>query len=151
MEDCRFHHSRNMCMTGVVSHSEAGFLISISRVKHQKPSQKGTVPVPLMQGTTQPSGQGYHALMFSWFEGARIGSKTSAIPGPLGLKFHRKSMAARHIFRSPMDFHVLQSEISLVFISHWLVVDLPLWKMLVNGKKYPIFCGKKECSKPPTR
>jgi len=101
-------------MTGFVSHSEAGFLISISRVKEHEPSEKGTVPVPLMQGTTQPSGQGYHALMFSWFETARIGSKTSAIPGPLGLKFHRKSMAARHIFRSPMDFHVSQSEISLV-------------------------------------
>ena len=26
----------------------------------------------------------------------------------------------------------------------------PLWKILVNGKDYPIYCGKKKCSKPPT-
>jgi len=30
----------------------------------------------------------------------------------------------------------------------WLVVDLPLWKILVNGKDYPIYYGK--CLTPPT-
>ena len=27
----------------------------------------------------------------------------------------------------------------------------PLWKISVNGKDYPIYYGKKTCSKPPTR
>ena len=39
-----------------------------------------------------------------------------------------------------------------IYIYTWLVLDLPLWKILVNGKDCPIYYGKiKKCSKPPTR
>ena len=33
-------------------------------------------------------------------------------------------------------------EWKLVQVFYWLVVDLPLWKILVNGKDYPIYYGK---------
>ena len=36
----------------------------------------------------------------------------------------------------------------LIFYS--LVVSTPLTNMKVNGKNYPMYCGKKTCSKPPT-